>query len=359
MPKPRTKIILSDFHLGFGARDAQGERNILEEFYYDRQFAELLRYYSSGDYEKGSVELIINGDFLNHLHVFPDEPFADSLTERVTLERTEKIIAGHPVVFDALKKFLEQPGHSIVYLMGNHDLGIAWPKVQQQLKARIGSSLRILLDFYQEGGVYVEHGNRFSADNSLDLGNLFLTRGQPEPVLRMPWGGFFVIHFLNRIRRERPYVGRVYPFILYLKWALIHDFRFAVRTIYQMLAYFFRINFIRDPRRNFRFRDTWKIASGYHFPEHLDRHAKKILFDNPEIKVVSFGHTHQALYRQFAAGKEYFNTGTWNELVSLDVANMGKNLQFTFVEVTLHEGKIQPALKEWKGEYREVEEVMF
>lgn len=355
----RYKIVVSDFHLGFGLHDADGERNLLEDFFCDLQFVELLQYYSKGDYAKAEVELVLNGDFLNHLHAHPDEPFADSLSERVSLERTEKIIAGHSAVFAALKEFLAASNHTMIYLMGNHDLGVAWPKVQQLLKDQIGNKLRIELDPYQTDGIHIEHGNRFSSDSRLDTEDLFVTRGQPEPVLKMPWGCFFVIHFINRIRRERPYVGRIYPFNLYLRWALFHDTRFALRTIYQMLAYFLKMNFIRDPRRNFRLRDTWKIAGSYQFPERLDREAKKILMEHKEIKVVLLAHTHQALYRQFALGKEYLNSGTWDELISLDVASMGKSHRLTFVEVAIEGNTVRPALREWKGAYREVEEVMF
>src|SRR3989338_5695435 len=170
MARQLYKIILSDLHLSSGALNEDGTCNLTEEFFYDDQFAELLGYYCSEAYAKADVELIFNGDALNHLNTSADEPEADFLSERITLERTEAIIEGHPKFFDALADFARKPNRSVVYLMGNHDIGVAWPKVQQLLKERVGSNLRFILDCYE-----------------VDLDNLYLTRGREEPVLKMPW----------------------------------------------------------------------------------------------------------------------------------------------------------------------------
>lgn len=357
--RPRYKIILSDLHLGFGPFNPDGSRNLLEEFHYDTQFAELLKYYCSGDYEKAECELVLNGDILNHLHTTPEDSSCDSLTEKVALERTQTILKGHPKFFEALSEFARRPGRNIVYLMGNHDLGIAWPKVQKLLQGHIHPELKFFLQPYNKDGIYIEHGNSFLADNRVDLENLFLTKGQVEPVLKMPWGCFFVIHFINPLKRERAYIGKVFPFRHYLRWALFQDTRFALKTISHLIAYFLKINFVRDPRRNFSLLDTWKILREFSFPIMLDHSAKKILLSHPSLKFVSFGHTHHARYRQFAPGKEYINTGSWNELIGLDVGNLGRQLAFTFAELCFHEdGNFRCQLRAWKGSYREVEDVL-
>lgn len=359
MSKTFYKIIVSDLHLGNGPFNPDGSRNILEEFHYDAPFAEFLAYYTQGSYAKAPVELILNGDILNHLAVYPEDPDADELTERVALERTEAILAGHPKFFDALNAFAREPNHSIVYLAGNHDIGVAWPKVQQRLQARIHPSLRFFLDCYQVDGLHVEHGNRFLADNRVDLANLFLTRGEPEPVLKSPWGNFFVIHFINPLKKERPYIGKVYPFKMYLEWALMHDTFFALKTIFRLIAYFLKLNFTRDPKKNFSFKDTWKILREFSFPLNLNKAAKKILFGKPGVRFVSFGHTHHPVYLQFAPGKEYINTGSWNELIGLDIESLGKQLRFTFAEiVSKSDGDFRATLKQWKGTYREVTDIL-
>ncbi|MDO8526421.1 MAG: hypothetical protein Q7T03_01895 [Deltaproteobacteria bacterium] len=359
MSRFRYKIIVSDLHLGMGGFDPDGNRNLFEDFHYDAQFAEFLQYYCEGNYAKTEVELILNGDILNHLAVPPEEPFADFLTERVSLERTETIIHGHPVFFDALEAFAHNPKRRITYMMGNHDIGVAWPAVQQLIKNRVHTDIKFFLGAYEVDGLHVEHGNRFLIDNHVDLDNLFLTRGEPEPVLKMPWGNFFVIHFINPLKRERAYVGSVYPFKMYLNWALIHDTRFALKSIFRMVAYFLKLNFVRDPKRNFSLGDTWRILKDFSFPLSLDKMAKKILVKDPKIRFVTFGHTHHATYRQFALGKEYINTGSWNELIGLDIGSLGRHLRFTFAELRLDEkNALRASLKQWKGTHRAVEDMV-
>jgi len=359
MSRPRYKIVVSDLHLGFGPFDSDGNQNILEDFFYDKPFAELLEYYSTGDYTKAEIELILNGDIFNHLHVYPYETNPSLFTERICYERTQKIIDGHPELFTALRRFAENDRHRLIYLMGNHDIGVAWPSVQQLLRDAIHPNIVIRLDYYRDGAVHVEHGNQFLLDNRMELEDLFLTRGEPEPVLKLPWGGLFVLQFINRVRFQRHYVGKVFPFRTFIRWSLLHDTLFALGLLAKVVLYFLKINFIRDPRRNFHFRDTWKIMTSYQFPQRLHKFAKKIFETNPEVRVVVFGHTHQALYQQLSRDRHYLNSGTWIELISLDLASLGRSLRWTFVEISYDkDGTPRPRLKEWKGTYRPVEEVV-
>jgi len=353
---PKYKIILSDLHLGFGPHNSDGSYNIFEEFHYDKTFVEFLNYYCEGEYAKAEVELILNGDILNHIYTTPEDPHCDMLTEQIALERTEAILNGHPIFFQALSKFAKRPSRKIIYLMGNHDVGVAWPKVQQRLKEKIDPNLKFFLDHYESDGVWVEHGNRFLIDNRVDLDNLFLTRGHHEAILKMPWGNFFVIHFLNPLKKERAYIGKVFPFKMYLRWALTHDTRFALKTIGRLILYFLMINFIRDPKRNFSLFDTWKIVREFLFPVPIDKDVQEILKEHPSVKVVSCGHTHHALFRQFEKGGEYINTGSWNEMIGLDLGSLGRQLRLTFAEVVINEKGIFGKLKEWKGSHQVVEE---
>ena len=93
------------------------------------------------------------------------------------------------------------------------------------------------------------------------------------------------------------------------------------------------------------------------FPD-LSSSAKKILNDN-RIHTVIFGHTHVYEYRQWGNQKEYFNTGTWTELTSLDVVSLGKITKLTFVLLEYRDQETRPRgrLKEWKGFHRIEEDV--
>lgn len=354
----KLKLIVSDFHMGAG-RFLPGDRyNYLEDFVYDDKFIEFLNYHRNGPFAEADVELIINGDFFNMLHIDPEDSNPDFIDEKVSVGRIERILSGHPALFEALRNFSGTMGHHLTFILGNHDPGLLFAAVQGRLKAALGEAIQFIMGAYRFDGVHVEHGNQYFADNAYNPRRFFLTKDLPAPLVNLPWGSFFVIHFLSRMKKERPYFDKVYPFKYYLRWALIHDTVFALRAIARILFYFFWIRFRRDPHRRSSFVRTLQILKEVPLSPRLDREAKRILLSERKTHVVVFGHTHHALIRQFAPDKTYINTGLWNEQISLEVADLGKLVRFTYAQLDYTEsGPIRPSLKEWKGSYKMVEEV--
>src|SRR4051812_48585500 len=134
----KIKLVVSDFHLGKGHILPDGSLNIYEEFYYDDKFIEFLEYYSTGDFSGVEVELIINGDFFNLLQTDYKGHHTTVLTESIDLYKIQTIIAGHKLVFDALRKFAATPNRKITYIVGNHDQGMLWPKTRECVDEVVG-----------------------------------------------------------------------------------------------------------------------------------------------------------------------------------------------------------------------------
>src|SRR3990167_9501013 len=348
LSKKKIKLVLSDFHLGKGRVLPDGTTNLLEDFYSDKTFIEFLDYYLQGEYKKAEVELIINGDFFNLLQIDYRNRFTDQITESDALHKTMSILKGHPEMFKKLSEFSKAPSHSITFILGNHDPELLWPGVQEALKSYLGREVRFILEYYRFDGVHIEHGNEYRADNRYDRESYFLSEGLPEPIINLPWGSFFVIHFLNEIKKERPYLDKIYPFRNYLRWALVHDTFFAVKSILKLVVYFLWFCVHRSPTHHASFRDKIAILREATVHPKLHKEAKRILLSNQDIRIVIFGHTHQALYRMFAPDKEYFNTGTWTEKISLDVGSLGRVLKHTFVLIEYEEERARASLKEWK-----------
>lgn len=359
MTRHRMTLVVSDFHLGAGPACPDGSANYLEDFFFDRKFIEFLNHYSSGDHEKEEVELVLNGDFFNHLQVWPDEVRPELMTERVALWRTEQIMDGHPELFEALCRFAHVPQHTVVFLVGNHDIGLLWPAVQHLLVKKLGTAVRVHVEpVYADGCMWIEHGNQHVAENRIDFDRAFLQDGSGPPIINMPWGDLFVIRFLNRVKKRRPYIDKVYPFKLYLRWAFLHDTLFALRAVVAGLVYFMAVLLRLGDNRRFSRQHFLKIIKEFSFPVKMDRAAKRIFALNPGFRIIVFGHGHQAASRRFGGGRQYFNTGIWNEMISLDLGTIGRQLRLTFVEISSVRGEPpQGVLKEWKGVYREVEEV--
>src|SRR4051812_18153073 len=99
IPQPpaakKIKLVISDLHLGKGRQLEDGSLNSLEEFYYAEKLVEFIQYYSTGAYRDYSVEIIINGDFLNFISVDYRGHFLTVVTESIALEMLKSVIRGH------------------------------------------------------------------------------------------------------------------------------------------------------------------------------------------------------------------------------------------------------------------------
>jgi UDP-2,3-diacylglucosamine pyrophosphatase LpxH len=356
--KKKIKVVISDLHVGRGRSLLGGMTNSLEEFYFGEKLVEFFHYYCSGEFRDCEVELIINGDFLNFLQVDYRGHFLTVVTESVSLEKLRLIVEGHPEVFKALREFAATPGRSIVYVVGNHDQCMLWPGTRAYLNEALQTSIRFKNLVYFFDGVHIEHGHMHEAANRFDPKKFFLKKNLPEPILNLPFGSHFFVDFVLKIKQIHPHVDKIRPFKSMIRWALFNETWFTLKSIWALLKYFAAALFIKDPRRQFPVSRILKVlAESAVFPD-LSEAARRILLDD-RVHTVIFGHTHVYQYRQFPGGKEYFNTGTWTEITSLDISSLGKITKLTYVLLEYPEdgGKPRGRLKEWRGYHRIEEDV--
>ncbi len=354
----KIKLVLSDLHLGKGRQLENGSLNSLEEFYYADKLVEFIQYYSTGAYREYDVEIIINGDFLNFLQVDYRGHFLTIITESIALEILKSVIKGHPHVFKAMGDFLSHPNRKITYIIGNHDQGMMFQGCRDYLNQVIGHSIQYKNLIYFFDGVHVEHGHMHEAANRMDPKKFFLKQGWPEPILNLPFGSHFFVELVLKIKNKYPHIDKVRPFGQMIRWSLINETNMTLRAFWELFKYAYKVLFLNE----YRFR--WSVKSlikmfleSAIFPD-LSSAAKKILNDN-RIHTVIFGHTHVYEYRQWGTQKEYFNTGTWTELTSLDIVSLGKITKLTFVMLEYIDQDVRPRgrLKEWKGFHRIEEDV--
>jgi len=357
------KLIVSDFHLGKGRYFSDGTQNILEDFIYDREFAEFLRYYRSNQYAKVEVELILNGDILNLLQIDTWGVHTHLITERSVVRAVEKIVAGHPDFFQALKEFAMTPGHHISYVVGNHDAGMLWPGPKKVFSEAVGAPVAFHDVSYQFDGIYVEHGQQHERFAQIDMQRPFITRGLPEPVLNLPWGSLFVAVYLPKIKQSRPHVDKVRPPSTFFRWVAIHDLWWGLRTSVGIAKFVFDTVLFR---RRYQIREGVRATLGLLkeislYPNY-DKIAFKILESYETVNTVIFGHTHILRYRQWKEGKEYYNEGTWNEMINLDLNDYGKQIRLTYAFIEYAMGsdnseKPKVRLKQWHGSWKPEVEV--
>ncbi len=358
MSKKKIKLVVSDLHLGVGRVLENGQMNHLEEFYFDEKFVEFLHYYTSGRFSDAEVELILNGDIFNFLQVDYRGHFLTVITESVTLDIMKRVIEGHGLFFKALKDFAARDGNVVTYVVGNHDQGMLWPSARELLNQTVGRAVQYKNIVYFFDGAHVEHGHMHEAANRLDPKKFFLKKNLAEPILNLPFGSHFFLEFVLKIKQTYPHVDKIRPFNRMMRWALFNDTWFTLKGLVALAFYFLRSTLIKDPRRAFSFRRIMKVLlESAVFPD-LSESARRILLDE-RVHTVVFGHTHVYQYRQWGPNREYFNTGTWTDLTSLDIASLGKITKLTYVlfEYPDDEGRPRGRLKEWHGYHRIEEDV--
>ncbi|MCM2276471.1 MAG: hypothetical protein NDJ89_00150 [Oligoflexia bacterium] len=363
IPRARYRIVVSDFHLGKGRYFRDGTQNILEDFIYDREFAEFVSYYRSGSYAEAEVELVLNGDILNLLQMDTLGVHTHLITERSVIRAVERIVAGHPEFFQALRRFAATPGHTICYVVGNHDAGMLWPGPRRVFSDAVGAEIAFHDVSYRVDGIHIEHGQQWERFARIDMRRPFITRALPEPVLNLPWGSLFVAIVMPKLKQERPHVDKVRPFSAFRRWVLLHDFWWGLKAVLRSARFVFD---------TLLFKTRYQIRQGVRatlgllkeitlYPD-FDRVAFRILEENEDVHTVVFGHTHILRYRQWREGKEYFNIGTWNETTNLFLDDYGKQVRLTYACIEYPAALQEPEgaatrrpkvrLKQWNGAWK-------
>ena len=369
--RPRIKLVISDFHLARGKWLPDGRKNPLEDFHQDEKFREMLEHYSTGNYADAEVELVVNGDFFDPLAVLflPGETrgrkrapreIPVEVEEAGAIRQYQRITAGHPVAMQALRDFLQR-GKRIVFRWGNHDASILWPKVQAYLREVLSPTSPEQIEFqvrpYVFDGICIDHGHQFEALNQFDETNLFIERRDRKGVKRriqnLPFGSFFVMGLINRIKLERRYISQVQPFRTYLAISFFIDPLFFMTGGLRAAWFFFKTRFITHPKRFSRFRKTLKLIAEVFRRVSLEQEAEKFLTSSEasarRIQTLILGHNHQATSRTFRNGTQYLNTGTWTPITSLDMGNLGHRVLRTYALIEYVNGKPRASLKIWQG----------
>jgi UDP-2,3-diacylglucosamine pyrophosphatase LpxH len=234
------------------------------EFFVDDDFARLLMLVERQ--AEGPVELVLNGDTFDFDNVtqLPIKPEGRvdwlarlrglSSEEWMSLYKIECIIRDHPAWFEALAAFLRR-GHRAIFVMGNHDVELAWPSVQRRIREALAlpprsgpplpnpeqraamagpgaagaagdaraaddpapDSLRqceqvvFCAWFYlSEGDTFISHGSQYDRNcvTKSSVNPLILVRGRPQ--VRIPFGDLAGRYLLNGMGYFNPHAAENY-----------------------------------------------------------------------------------------------------------------------------------------------------
>ena len=358
-------LVISDLHLSAG-KMIKGKRNLLEDFHYDNELIDFLKYYAEGDYKDLPVELVINGDFLDFLAVPYVEFYDDEFwSEKAALAKLKMVMAAHKGVMEALKQFIANPEKNIVYIIGNHDAEFVFDSLKEEFLAYFGEdSIRISLSnsvttHIPTKGVSIQHGHQYERAHDFDQENAVIETLNAEKYFIPPWGSYYVTNVINKYKQERSYINGVRPIKHFLIHGLLFDTFFTLRFILSNIYYFVMVRFwhFYMMKKSFKqiFQDLYRELELFQDYESLTR---QYFEKKPDSRVLIVGHTHNPALRIFSDGTTFINTGTWTRMVNLDLGqwNYGSVLTYakilvknTDYEIDDFDKNVEVDLKYWLG----------
>jgi UDP-2,3-diacylglucosamine pyrophosphatase LpxH len=243
-----------------------------------------------------------------------------------------------------------------------------------------------------DGKIYIEHGHRY--ENFTCVDGAPVLKGQTQ--LNLPFGSFFNRYLINRIELAYPYIDDVRPRQDILSLLLRERFPLALQLLFSYIPFTIKVIPKRQYAYAFRylfhfiliiiipvsvtafalykgfpglFRSggsggastpaLWQsilselknllfLSLSYFIgrlfamlqlsaPTTLFPNASRIFSENPQLQLVTFGHTHDP--EQINAGngmdhrKRYCNTGTWIPVYEMDAADVRLDRTYTFLHI--------------------------
>jgi UDP-2,3-diacylglucosamine pyrophosphatase LpxH len=229
-------VIFSDLHLS----DAElpHEKSPLwkkfrqKQFFIDESFSKLLGkvHHQIREVNENRIELILNGDIFDFDSVMAmprSKTFKVSSHEKSrglnseehkSLFKITKILDDHDVWLDALRRFILNDGqvkgveNKIVFIIGNHDIELHWPKVQNRIVERLN-----LPDHLKQNVIFcewfyvsmndtlVEHGNQYDpycmCNNPINP----LVEKRKKIIIRLPFGNLANKYMVNGMGLKNPH----------------------------------------------------------------------------------------------------------------------------------------------------------
>ena len=200
-------LILSDIEMGTGG--------VVDGFPQSDYLADFIRSFNSEAYADIDVDLIFNGDTLDMLRTSYLGEYPRHINREVAMGKLSRIVAAHPLFFEALRVFLEhkKTKRNIYFIVGNHDAELVSPYIQHYLRSLCSDEQRVhfpgfALDLPQ--GVHIEHGSQLDPLFRVDPENpIILYKGQK--LLNISWGAAALLDVLMKWQPVFAFQERVKP----------------------------------------------------------------------------------------------------------------------------------------------------
>ena len=239
--------VISDIHMG-GRKD--GDQNF-QIFNRGSRLSALIRYIDS-QHQNEDIALVLNGDIIDSL-AEDEVPGFVALDAQTAVRMMERIYndASFSPVWEALAGFVKKQKRHLVFVVGNHDIELSLPIVEDSIRRRLAegkTDAQSRIFFATHGGgfacrvgatrVFCTHGNELDPMNWVDynlLGQLANAINAGRGVDPTKWkpnaGTRFVINVMNDIKRQFPFVDLLKPEVAAIVSVIIALDRDVLRKI--------------------------------------------------------------------------------------------------------------------------------
>jgi UDP-2,3-diacylglucosamine pyrophosphatase LpxH len=223
-------IVVSDIHLADAEevhpRYPLWKRFKLPEHFVDHTFKAFLDDLQSKI--SSPIELVLNGDIFDFdsVMVIPkNTPYHVNWLERLRGLASEEpksrfkiktILDSHPIWVNSLREFV-MAGNRLIFVIGNHDMELHWPLVQQDLLNALNlpeekrSSVRFCEWFYiSNKDTLIEHGNQYDAYCLCSNPVHPLIKKGSRILIRLPFGNLAGKFMVNGMGLLNPHANSSY-----------------------------------------------------------------------------------------------------------------------------------------------------
>jgi UDP-2,3-diacylglucosamine pyrophosphatase LpxH len=310
----KVSVIFSDIEIGTG--------NNTDDFVEDELLANTIKH-NLKYAKKYPLDLVFNGDIFDFLKAPYKKTFPRHVTEEISLWKLRAMHDAHPLFFSTLSKCLKYKNVRIIFIHGNHDYDLVFPKVQEELKKLIKGDKILFPGFeYTDNLVHYEHGSQLDDLFYINPKKIISNPQDKQPFLLLPWYFNAMTEHYFPLKEEYPVIERLQPrakvleiLPLRLKKKIIFDIVFYMikSLLYTQFKHWddilYRFSYTE-------FKKYFKKLVHKEFELQFENRAKEVLLKN-EYSVIVYGHNHKEdLIR--IKNKSILNTGNWRDEYELN-----------------------------------------
>lgn len=329
-------IVMGDIEMGAG--------NLTDDFISDNALSELIVELGK---RKHPVDLVLNGDtfdFLKCPYLEHDTiSYPRHITANISLNKLGLIAQAHPAVFAALKQFVAKKDKQISFIIGNHDLDLAYPEVQKKIRAMLWHHVHFKKK-YCTTAVHVEHGHQYDFLNRVKFDSLFL-HYHGKQILNLPFVSFGLISRMMQVKEEHPFMERVFPrqHIAHFHKVISKKMTMGTLDYFLKSIFYYPFRYYFDPTYRFPrdiVRECYRRIKQIHWEVDGIIDSFKGKNDTRKSKIYVLGHVHEK-YLEDKGGVVIIQPGSWRDEYDLDAqTKMLIPRPKRYVQILMQEGKM-------------------